>query len=67
MNLRMNESKFDRIAVWLLGGFEWFDGCGEAGRLRFQDLSRLMLDQMAPKNLNLIFRPFLLKYHTLLI
>ena len=49
MNLRMNESKFDRIAVWLLGGFEWFDGCGEAGRLRFQDLSRLMLDQMAPQ------------------
>ena len=35
MNLRMNESKFDRIAVWLLGGFEWFDGCGEAQISRF--------------------------------
>ena len=55
MNLRMNESKFDRIAVWLLGGFEWFDGCGEAGRLRFQDLSRLVLDQMAPQEFRSYF------------
>ena len=39
MNLWMNELNFDRIEVWLLG---WFDGCGDAARLRFPDLSQLL-------------------------